>query len=128
MKKPILVLLLLINIPLFVGCDRNSNSSAYLLTNFREYLHKLNKSELASISQASNEFRKSFSAAAPEIKDLAFIEFRSFYYDVINSYYEIFWNNQYLINKLNDHKNDDLQVQKLKLALDQNGLQLSKTE
>jgi hypothetical protein len=128
MKKSIFVLLLLINIMLYTGCNQNSNSSANLLTNFREYLHKLNKSELASISKASNEFRKNFFAAVPEIKDTAFIEFRSFYYDVINSYYEIFWNNQDLIKKLNDHQNDDLQVQNLKIALNQNGLQLSKTE
>jgi hypothetical protein len=128
MKKPILLLFLLINIPQFIGCNHNNNSSANLLVNFRAYLDKLHKSDLASISNASNEFRKNFSAADPEIRDSAFIEFRSFYYDVINNYYEIFLNNQELVNKLNDHKNEDPQVQQLKIALDQNGLRLSKTE
>jgi|CZKP01.1.fsa_nt_gi hypothetical protein len=128
MNKPILLLFLLINIPLFIGCNHDNNSSANLSANFRVYLDKLHKSDLASISHASNEFRKRFSAADPEIRDSAFIEFRYFYYDVINSYYEIFLNNQELVNKLNDHKNDDPQVQELKMALDQNGLRLSKTE
>ena len=128
MKKPILLLFQLINISLFIGCSHNNNSSANLLVNFRAYLDKLHKSELTSISHASNEFRKNFSAADPEIKDSAFIEFRSFYYDVINNYYEIFLNNQELVNKLNDHKNEDPQVQQLKIALDKNGLRLSKTE
>ena len=128
MKKPILLLFLLINIPLFIGCNHNNNSSGNLLVNFRAYLDKLHKNDLASISHASNEFRKNFSAAVPEIKDSAFIEFRSFYYDVINNYYETLLNNQELVNKLNDQKNDDPQVQQLKIALNQNGLRLSKTE
>jgi hypothetical protein len=128
MKKPILLLFLLINIPLFIGCNHNNNSSGNLLVNFRVYLDKLHKNDLASISHASNEFRKNFSAAVPEIRDSAFIEFRSFYYDVINNYYETFLNNQELVNKLNDHKNEDHQVQQLKIALNQNGLRLSKTE
>jgi len=128
MKKPILLLFLLINIPLFIGCNHNNNSSGNLLVNFRAYLDKLHKNDLASISHASNEFRKNFSAAVPVIKDSAFIEFRSFYYDVINNYYETLLNNQELVNKLNDQKNDDPQVQQLKIALNQNGLRLSKTE
>jgi len=128
MKKPILLLFLLINIPLFIGCNHNNNSSGNLLVNFRAYLDKLHKNDLASISHASNEFRKNFSAAVPVIKDSAFIEFRSFYYDVINNYYETLLNNQELVNKLNDQKNEDPQVQQLKIALNQNGLRLSKTE
>jgi hypothetical protein len=128
MKKPNLLFILLINILLFAGCNRNSNSSADLLIQFRKYLDNLPKSELASISHASNEFRKSFPSASPEIRDMAFVEFRSFYYNVINHYYEIFGNNQELINKLNDNKNDDPRVRNLKLTLDQNGLRLSKTE
>ena len=127
MKKPVLLLFLLIIIQLFDGCN-NNNSTANLLVNFRTDLGKLNKSDLASISIASIEFRKSFSAAAPEIRDSAFVDFRSFYYDVINSYYQIFWNNQALINKLNDLKNDDPQVKQLNKTLVQNGLRLSKTE
>jgi hypothetical protein len=111
---------------MFIGC--NNNSSATLLLNFREYLNKLHKNDLASISYASNEFEKKFSSAVPEMKDSAFIEFRSFYYDVINSYYEMFLNNQDLVNKLNDNKNDDSQVKQFKITLDQNGLRLSKTE
>ena len=126
MKNPVLLKYLLIIIPLLFGC--NNNSSKDLLLQFREYLNKLPKRELSSISQASNEFRKNFSASAPEIKDSAFIEFRSFYYDVINSYYEIFSNNQDIINKLNANNNDDPQIKKLKLALEHNGLRLSKTE
>jgi len=127
MKKPILLLFLLINITLFIGCKHN-NSPAELLAGFRVNLAKLHKSNLASISEASNELRKNFSAADPEIRDSAFIEFRSFYYDVINSYYEIFLNNQELVNKLKENKNEDPQVQQLKTALDQNGLRLSQTE
>jgi hypothetical protein len=128
MKNSLIVLFVLINIPLFIGCNHNINSSAKSLVHFREYLDKLHKNNLASISLASNEFRKNLSAESPEIKDSAFIEFRFFYYNVINNYYEIFWNNQELINKLNNHKNDDIQVQQLKTTLDQNGLRLSKTE
>ena|ERR1035437_1410568 len=128
MKKPIILLFVLINIPLFIGCNQNNNSPANFLAHFMEYLNKLHKSDLASISHASNEFRKNFSAATPEIKDSAFVEFRSFYYNVINSYYEIFWNNQELVNKLNNHKDDDPQVHEFRTTLDQNGLRLSKTE
>jgi hypothetical protein len=128
MKKPNILFLLLMNILQFVGCNRNSISSADFLTQFRTYLDNLPKSELVSISQASNECRKNFSSASPEIRDSAFVEFRSFYYNVINHYYEIFGNNQELINKLNDNKIVDPQVQKFKLILDQNGLRLSKTE
>src|ERR1035437_1720888 len=112
---------------MFVGCNRNSNSSVDLLTQFRKFLNNLHKSELVSISQASNEFMKGFPAEAQEIRNSAFVEFRSFYYNLINNYYEIFSNNQDIINKLNANKNDDLQVQKLKIDLDQNGLRLSKT-
>jgi hypothetical protein len=128
MKKPFLLLFLLINIPLFIGCNNYNNSSENLLINFRTYLDKLHKDDLASISHASNEFRKNFSAAEPGIRDSAFIDFRSFYYDVINSYYEIFLNNKELVNKLNDNKNEDIQVQQFKITLEQNGLRLSKTE
>ena len=128
MKKPILLLLLLVNILMVVGCNRNNNSPADLLTQFRKFLTNLHKSELVSISQASNEFMKGFPAEAQEIRDSAFVEFRSFYYNVINNYYEIFSNNQDIINKLNANKNDDLKVQKLKIDLDQNGLRLSRTE
>ena len=127
MKKPVLLKLLLIIIPLLFGCN-NNNSPKDLLLQFREYLNKLPKHEISSISQASKEFRKSFSASTPEIKDSAFIAFRSFYYDVINSYYEVFSNNQDIINKLNANNNDDPQIKQLKLKLDQNGLRLSKTE
>lgn len=125
MQKSIILLFILTS--LSINCH-NNNSSANLLTDFREYLDKLHKNDLTSISQASNEFRKNFSAVTPDIKDSAFIVFRSFYYDLINSYYEIFLNNQELINKLNDHKDDDPQIKQLKLTLDQNGLRLSKTE
>jgi len=128
MNKLIILLFVIINILLFIGCNQNNRTSANLLFHFREYLDKLQKKDLASISQASNEFKKNFSAATQTTKDSAFIKFRSFYYDVINSYYEIFWNNQDLINKLNDHKNDDPQIQKLKITLNNNGLRLSKTE
>jgi hypothetical protein len=128
MNKLIILLFVVIIIPLFISCNQTNHNSANSFIHFREFLNKLHKSDLVSISHASNELRKNFSAAAPIIRDSAFIEFRSFYYEVINSYYEIFWNNQDLINKLNDHKNDDPQVQQLKIALDQNGLRLSKTE
>ena len=121
------LILLFIFISLSINCH-NNNSSANLLTDFREYLDELNKGDLTSIARASNEFRKNFSAATPDIKDSEFIVFRSFYYDVINSYYEIFCNNQELIIKLNEHKYDNPQVKQLKLTLDQNGLRLSKTE
>jgi hypothetical protein len=114
--------------PLFISCNQTNRNSADTFAHFREYINKLHKSDLVSISHASNELKKNFSAAAPIIRDSAFIEFRSFYYEVINTYYEIFGNNQDLINKLNDQKNDDPQVQQLKIALDQNGLRLSRTE
>jgi hypothetical protein len=128
MNKSIILLFVLLIIPLFNGCNQNNNSSLYLLSHYRGYLTKLYKSDLASISHASTELRNTFPAAEPAIKDSAFIEFRSFYYDVINSYYEIFLNNQELVKKLNDHKNNDPQVQQFNTALDQNGLRLSKTE
>lgn len=126
-KNYVLILFLLILVPFFIGCNHNNSSSISLLQ-FREYLDKLHKSELVSISKASNEFKKSFSTAPPEIKDSAFIVFRAFYYDVINSYYEVFWNNQDLVMKLNANNNDDPQVRQLNLALDHSGLRLSKTE
>ena len=125
MKNYISILFFLIFILSFIGCNNHSTTSSLL--HFRDYLDKLHKSEIASISKASIEYRKSFSTAPPEIKDSAFIVFRSFYYDVINSYYEIFWNNQELVKKLNIN-NDDPQVKQLKITLDQNGLRLSKTE
>jgi hypothetical protein len=127
MKNHVLILFLLIFAPLFIGCNHNNTSSVSLFQ-FREYLDKLHKSELASISKASVEFKKSFSTAPPEIKDSAFIVFRAFYYDVINSYYEVFSNNQDLVIKLNSNNLEDPQVKRLKIALDQNGLRLSKTE
>jgi hypothetical protein len=127
MKNNLFILFLLILAPFFIGCNQNNSSSVSLL-HFREYLDKLHKSELASISKASIEYKNSFSTAPPEIKDSAFIVFRAFYYDVINSYYEVFWNNQDLVTKLNANNNDDPLVRQLKITLDQNGLRLSKTE
>lgn len=125
-KFPSLNILLII-ISLLLGCNSNNPPKTALL-NFREYLDKLPKSELFSISKASKEYRKNFTAAAPEMKDSAFLDFRSFYYDVINSYYEIFYNNKGLLNELNANNNNDPRVKELKSTLDQNGLRISKTE
>lgn len=125
-KFPSLNILLII-ISLLLGCNSNNPQKTALL-NFREYLDKLPKSELFSISKASKEYRKNFTAAAPEMKDSAFLDFRSFYYDVINSYYEIFYNNKGLLNELNANNNNDPRVKELKSTLDQNGLRISKTE
>jgi len=127
MKKTILLFLSIVFFQL-IGCNQNNNSALNSVSHFRKYLDKLHKNELVSISQASIELKTNFSIAAPELKDSAFIIFRSFYYDVINSYYEIFWNNQDLVNKLNDHKDADPQVLQLRKSLDQNGLRLSKIE
>jgi hypothetical protein len=128
MKKPIILLFIIITIQLFFGCGHNSKSPESLLASFLENLEKLHKSDLSSISQALDNYRNNFSNVTPEIKDSAFIDYRSFFYDVINSYYEIFWNNQSLVNKLNSNKNDDPEVLQLKKELDKNGLRLSKTE
>ncbi|MDR3666626.1 MAG: hypothetical protein P4L35_07280 [Ignavibacteriaceae bacterium] len=125
-KFPSLNILLII-ISLLLGCNSNNPQKTALL-NFREYLDQLPKSELFSISKASKEYRKNFTAAAPEMKDSAFLDFRSFYYDVINSYYEIFYNNKGLLNELNANNNNDPRVKELKSTLDQNGLRISKTE
>jgi hypothetical protein len=128
MKKSRLLFYSLIISLRLIGCNQNNNSALNSVPHFRNYLDKLHKNELVSISKASIELKSNFSAAAPELKDSAFIIFRSFYYDVINSYYEVFWNNQDLVNKLNDHKDADPQVLNLRKSLDQNGLRLSKTE
>ncbi|MDR3611813.1 MAG: hypothetical protein P4L27_14685 [Ignavibacteriaceae bacterium] len=128
MKKPIILLFIIITIQFFFGCSHNSKSPESLLASFRENLEKLHKSDLSSISQALDNYRNNFSNVTPEIKDSAFIDYRGFFYDVINSYYQIFWNNQNLVNKLNSNKNDDPEVLQLKKELDKNGLRLSKTE
>ena len=128
MKKYSLLLLVIFNILFLDGCNRNSNSSDTSMNNFREDLNKLHKSDISSISKALDSYRKNLSNTAPVIKDSAFIEFRTFYYNVINSYYEIFFNNQNLVNKLNGNMKDDPEVVQLFKTLDQNGLRLSKTE
>jgi hypothetical protein len=113
---------------LFFGCGHINKSSEGNLTSYHEYLDKLHKSDLTSLSQALDNYRRNFTNTTPEVKDSAFIEYRTFFYNVINSYYEIFWNNQNLVNKLNNNRNDDPEVVHLKNILDKNGLRLSKTE
>jgi hypothetical protein len=128
MRIPVLLIFFSILISTFIGCNTNNKSSLNLLAQYRGYLNNLPKNELKSISLASAEFKNKFSATVPLVKDSAFIELRSFYYDVINSYYEIFSNNQDFVNKLKANDNNDPQVKQLKITLNQNGLQLSKTE
>jgi hypothetical protein len=128
MKNLFILLFVIVSIQIFSGCGENKDSASVKLSSFRGYLESLHKSEISSISKSLNEYRKDFTSTAPEIRDSAFIDFRSFYYNVINSYYEMFFNNQDLVNRLNENKNDDPKVLQLKKDLDQNGLRLSKTE
>src|ERR1035437_9978302 len=107
MKNLFILLFIIGSIQFFTGCGENKDSSSFKLSSYRGYLESLHKSELSSISKSLNEYRKNFTTAAPEIRDSAFIDFRSFYYNVINSYYELFFNNQDLVNRLNENKNDD---------------------
>ena len=113
---------------LITGCGKNTTSPETALLHFREYLNNLPKTDLASVSKALNNYKDNFSSSLPVFKDSAFTDFRSLFYNVINSYSEIFWDDSDLVKKLTANLNDDPKVTGLKNALDQNGLRLSITE
>lgn len=113
---------------LFVGCGRNSSSPSVALLKYREYSKNLVKTDLSSISKALDKYKESFTTDPVEYRDSAFAEFRNLFYNIINNYSEIFWNNAELMKKVNEKQNDDPTVKAFKSTLETNGLRLSVTE
>lgn len=112
---------------LFAGCSEKKKTADGNIDNYRDFIIKLPKNDLYSITKGLDYFKTNMNGSIQEYRDSAFIDFRNLYYNVINNTSEIFWNNQNLINKISGAK-DDPEVIKFKRDLDTNGLRLSLTE
>lgn len=128
MKKLSIITILIIVSWFYTGCSGKNNSPEKTLLQYREYSKSLVKTDLLSISKSLYKFKELFTTAPLEFRDSAFVEFRSLFYNVINNYSEIFWNNAELMKKVNEKLNDDPMVKTFKSDLDNNGLRLSITE
>lgn len=128
MKKLSIITVLIIVSWFYSGCIGKNNSPEKTLLQYKEYSKSLVKTDLSSISKSLNKFKELFTTAPLEFRDSAFVEFRSLFYNVINNYSEIFWNNAELMKKVNEKLNDDPMVKTFKTNLDNNGLRLSITE
>lgn len=123
--KPIIFLLL--SVVLFQGCGDEKSSGDKTFNTYKEELSKFPNSDFYSISKGIIAYRDNIRNANQIMKDSAFIEFRSLYYNTINVCSENFWNNQGLISKLTSSQNDQ-EVTDFKKKLQDNGLRLSITE
>jgi hypothetical protein len=112
----------------YTGCGNKNGSPETALLQYRQYSKNLIKTDLSSISKAFDKYKASFTTAPVEFRDSAFTEFRNLFYNVINNYSDIFWNNADLVKKLNEKQNDDPAVKEFKNSLENNGLRLSITE
>jgi hypothetical protein len=128
LKKLSIITILIIVSWFYTGCSGKNNSPEKTLLQYREYSKSLVKTDLLSISKSLYKFKELFTTAPLEFRDSAFVEFRSLFYNVINNYSEIFWNNAELMKKVNEKLNDDPMVKTFKSDLDNNGLRLSITE
>jgi hypothetical protein len=128
LKKLSIITVLIIVSWFYSGCIGKNNSPEKTLLQYKEYSKSLVKTDLSSISKSLNKFKELFTTAPLEFRDSAFVEFRSLFYNVINNYSEIFWNNAELMKKVNEKLNDDPMVKTFKTNLDNNGLRLSITE
>ncbi len=127
MKNFNIILFLLIASLLSTGCGNKTDSETALIQ-YREYSKNLVKTDLSSISKALTKYKTTFTSAPPEFRDSAFVEFRNLFYNIINNYSEIFWNNADLMKKVNAKQNDDPAVKEFISSLENNGLRLSLTE
>jgi hypothetical protein len=126
--KTKIIFILFVSVWFSAGCGKKGNSPESSLLHFREFLNNLPQTDLYSVTKALDYYKQNFVSVAPEFRDSAFTDFRALYYNVINGYSEIFWNDSDLVKKVSEKQNDDVRVKDLKNALDKNGLRLSITE